>query len=207
MANGLAWTETGGDLLTVEVTILPGKGDLLLTGKLGDVMRESGQAAMSYARGRAAQLGLDKWFYRDLDVHVHVPEGAIPKDGPSAGITIASALVSALTGIATRTNVAMTGEITLRGTVLPIGGLNEKAVAARRAGIRTILIPQGNAKDLVEIPDEVREDLEFIKVENMDQVLEHALERLPASMVATPPVVPDATVPPVTGEQPGHYAH
>jgi ATP-dependent Lon protease len=206
VANGLAWTETGGDLLTVEVTILPGKGDLLLTGKLGDVMRESGQAAMSYARGRAAQLGLDKWFYRDLDVHVHVPEGAMPKDGPSAGITIASALVSALTGIATRTNVAMTGEITLRGTVLPIGGLNEKAVAARRAGIRTVLIPQGNAKDLVEIPEEVREDLEFVKVENMDQVLEHALERLPASMVATP-TVPDATVPPVTGEQPGHYAH
>src|SRR5213593_3782053 len=177
VANGLAWTETGGDLLTIEVSILPGKGDLLLTGKLGDVMRESGQAALSYARSRAAQLGLDKWFYRDIDVHVHVPEGASPKDGPSAGITMAAALVSALTGIPTKPDVAMTGEITLRGTVLPIGGLNEKAVAARRAGIKTVLIPRANQKDLSEIPEDVREDLEFILVEDMDQVLEHALER------------------------------
>ena len=141
VANGLAWTETGGDLLTIEVSILPGKGEVQLTGKLGDVMRESGQAALSYARARARQLGLDKWFYRDIDVHVHVPEGAMPKDGPSAGITMATALVSALTGIPTRSDVAMTGEITLRGSVLPIGGLNEKAVAARRAKIRTILHP------------------------------------------------------------------
>jgi ATP-dependent Lon protease len=179
VANGLAWTETGGDLLTIEVSILPGKGDLQLTGKLGDVMRESGQAALSYARARAQRLGLDKWFYRDIDVHVHVPEGASPKDGPSAGITMAVALVSALTGIPTRPEIAMTGEITLRGTVLPIGGLNEKAVAAQRAGIRTVLIPRANEKDLVELPDDVRESLQFVLVESMDQVLEHALEKPP----------------------------
>ena len=196
VANGLAWTETGGELLTIEVSILPGKGELLLTGKLGDVMRESGQAAMSYARARAAQLGLDRWFHREIDVHVHVPEGSMPKDGPSAGITMATALVSALTGQPTRADVAMTGEITLRGTVLPIGGLNEKAVAARRAGMRTVLVPRGNEKDLSEIPQEVREDLEFVRVETMDQVLEHALERPP---VAEPPR-PDAPAP-----QP--YAH
>ena len=190
VANGLAWTETGGDLLTIEVSILPGKGDLLLTGKLGDVMRESGQAALSYARSRAAQLGLDKWFYRDIDVHVHVPEGASPKDGPSAGITMAAALVSALTGVPTRPEVAMTGEITLRGTVLPIGGLNEKAVAARRAGIKTVLIPRANQKDLSEIPEDVREDLVFQPVESMDEVLQFALER-PVQGPAAPGPHPD----------------
>ncbi len=177
LANGLAWTETGGEILTVEVSLLPGKGELQLTGKLGEVMRESGVAALSYARSRAEALGLDKWFYRDLDVHVHVPEGAIPKDGPSAGITIATALVSALTGVPTRSDVAMTGEITLRGSVLPIGGLSEKTVAAQRAGITTVLIPAENEKDVAEIPEGVREAITFIKVENMDQVLEHALER------------------------------
>ncbi|MEO5989840.1 MAG: endopeptidase La [Candidatus Eisenbacteria bacterium] len=179
VANGLAWTETGGELLTIEVSILPGKGDLMLTGKLGDVMRESGQAAMSYARSRASQLGLDRWFHRDIDVHVHVPEGAMPKDGPSAGITMATALVSALTGVPTLPNVAMTGEITLRGTVLPIGGLNEKSVAARRAGMKTVLVPKANAKDLAELPEEVRNDITFIQVETMDEVLEHALDRTP----------------------------
>ena len=177
VANGLAWTETGGDLLTIEVSILPGKGDLLLTGKLGDVMRESGQAAMSYARSRAAQFGLERWFHREIDVHVHVPEGAMPKDGPSAGITMATALVSALTGTPTRADVAMTGEITLRGTVLPIGGLNEKAVAARRAGMKTVLVPRANEKDIAEIPREVREDVEFVLVDDMDQVLDRALQR------------------------------
>jgi ATP-dependent Lon protease len=177
VANGLAWTEFGGDLLTIEVSILPGKGELLLTGKLGDVMRESGQAALSYTRSRAAKLGLDKWFYRDVDVHVHNPQGASPNDGPSAGITMCAALVSALTGVPTKSHVAMTGEITLRGSVLAIGGLNEKAVAARRAGIKEVLIPRDNAKDLSEIPEEVREDLSFVLVDNMDQVLEHALDR------------------------------
>ncbi len=188
VANGLAWTDTGGDLLTIEVSILPGKGELQLTGQLGDVMRESGRAALSYARARAARLGLDKWFYRDIDVHVHVPEGAMPKDGPSAGITIAVALVSALTGVPTRADTAMTGEITLRGTVLPIGGLVEKAVAARRAGLTRVLIPRANEKDLVEMPDEVRASLEFLPVDDMDQVLELALERaiVPAEPAGEP---------------------
>ncbi len=196
VANGLAWTETGGDLLTIEVSVLPGKGELLLTGKLGDVMRESGQAALSYARARATHLGLDRWFHRDIDVHVHVPEGAMPKDGPSAGITMATALISALTGVPTRSDVAMTGEITLRGTVLPIGGLTEKLVAARRAGVRTVLLPRANEKDLAEVPEEVRADLSFITVETMDQVLEHALDRTPEQPPATPPAEP-----------PGTYAH
>jgi ATP-dependent Lon protease len=193
VANGVAWMETGGELLTIEVSILPGKGELMLTGKLGDVMRESGQAAMSYARSRAAQLGLDRWFHREIDVHVHVPEGAMPKDGPSAGITIATALVSALTGQPTRADVAMTGEITLRGTVLPIGGLNEKAVAARRAGMRVMLVPAANAKDISEIPEEVRADLQFIMVETMDQVLEHALAPAPAKTEPEQPGKPAAT--------------
>ena len=200
VANGLAWTDVGGEVLTIEVSILPGKGDLLLTGKLGDVMRESGQAALSYARARATKLGLDKWFYRDVDVHVHIPEGASPKDGPSAGITMCVALVSALTGVPTRPDVAMTGEITLRGTVLAIGGLNEKAVAARRVGLKTLLIPKANEKDLTEIPEDVREDLTFVLVDNMDQVLEHALERPLGSAVVATPTRPDE------GEA-AHYAH
>ena len=197
VANGVAWTETGGDLLTIEVSILPGKGEIQMTGKLGEVMRESGHAALSYARARAVKLGLDKWFYRDIDIHVHVPEGAIPKDGPSAGITIATALVSALTGVPTKPDVAMTGEITLRGTVLPIGGLNEKAVAARRAGIGTLLIPAGNQKDLAEVPEDIRADLTFIEVENMDQVLEYALDR--PTLEATPAAPAE--------DQAARYAH
>jgi len=184
VANGLAWTETGGDVMTIEVTTVPGKGTLNLTGKLGDVMRESGVAAMTYARKNAEAWGLDKWFYQDIDIHIHVPEGAIPKDGPSAGITMAVALVSALTGIPTRPEVAMTGEITLRGTVLPIGGLTEKVVAAKRAGAVTIIIPKANAKDLVEIPAAVRRSLTFVPVEHMDEVLEHALDHLPGAAEA-----------------------
>jgi ATP-dependent Lon protease len=180
VANGLAWTEAGGDVMTIEVTTVAGKGGLDLTGKLGDVMRESGIAAMTYARKNAEAWGLGRWFYQDLDTHIHVPEGAIPKDGPSAGITMAVALVSALTGIPTRPEVAMTGEITLRGTVLPIGGLTEKVVAAKRAGVKTVIIPKGNAKDLVEIPAEVKRTLTFIEVEHMNEVLSHALERPPA---------------------------
>jgi ATP-dependent Lon protease len=176
VATGLAWTEAGGDLLNIEVSILAGTGVLMLTGKLGETMRESGQAALSYARSRATSLGLDKNFYKSIDVHVHLPEGAIPKDGPSAGIAIATALVSALTGVPTRDDVAMTGEITLLGNVLPIGGLNEKVVAAKRAGVKTVVIPKLNEKDLQELPDHIRSAVEFKLVETMDEVLEVALK-------------------------------
>jgi ATP-dependent Lon protease len=182
IANGLAWTETGGELLTIEVTTVPGKGALQLTGKLGDVMKESGVAAMTFARRNAAALGLEKWFYQEVDIHIHVPEGAIPKDGPSAGITMALALISALTGIPTVPDVAMTGEITLRGSILPIGGLIEKAVAAKRAGVKAVLIPKANEKDLVEIPAEVRRSIQFIPVDHMNEVLQYGLERLPEPM-------------------------
>jgi ATP-dependent Lon protease len=176
VATGLAWTEAGGDLLNIEVSILAGTGVLMLTGKLGETMRESGQAALSYARSRATSLGLDKNFYKSIDVHVHLPEGAIPKDGPSAGIAIATALVSALTGTPTREDVAMTGEITLLGNVLPIGGLNEKVVAAKRAGVKIVIIPKLNEKDLQELPEHIREAVEFKLVETMDEVLEVALK-------------------------------
>ncbi len=175
VATGLAWTDAGGDVLNVEVSVVPGSGALSLTGKLGETMRESGQAALSYTRSRAVALGLDKKFYKDIDVHVHLPEGAIPKDGPSAGITMATALVSALTGVPTRDDVAMTGEITLLGNVLPIGGLNEKVVAAMRAGVKEVIIPKLNEKDLKELPDFVRQGVTFRLVETMDDVLEIAL--------------------------------
>ncbi len=174
-ATGLTWSEVGGDVIAIEVTLMRGQGKLTLTGQLGDVMKESAQAALSYCRSRADLLGLDDNFYRKLDIHIHVPAGAIPKDGPSAGITMATALASALTKRAVRRDVAMTGEITLRGKVLPIGGLKEKALAAHRAGIRTIIIPKENEKDLEEIPDKVRTDLEFKPVKHMDQVLDLAL--------------------------------
>jgi ATP-dependent Lon protease len=175
IATGLAWTEVGGEVLTVEVTVVPGKGELKLTGKLGEVMRESAQAALSYARARAQVLGIDRNFYKEIDLHVHLPEGAIPKDGPSAGITIAVALISALTGIPTAADLAMTGEITLRGRVLPVGGLAEKIVAARRHGLLRILVPKANEKDLVEIHKEARRGLEIVPVSTMDEVLELAL--------------------------------
>jgi len=177
LATGLAWTEVGGQMLSTEVTLMDGKGKLTLTGKLGDVMQESAQAAMSYIRSRAHRLGLPKDFYRNLDIHIHVPEGAIPKDGPSAGITMATALTSALTQIAVRSDVAMTGEITLRGKVLPIGGVKEKLMAAHRHGIRHIILPRDNEKDLADLPDNIRPLLEVHTVETMDQVLEHALEQ------------------------------
>ena len=175
LAKGLAWTELGGDILNVEATLMRGKGRLALTGKLGEVMQESGQAAMSYIRSRGASIGIERKVFSHIDCHVHVPEGAIPKDGPSAGITMATALVSALTRIAVRGNVALTGEVTLRGKVLPVGGIKEKILAAHRAEISTVILPRDNEKDLKDVPEEVRSDLEFIYVDTMDEVLEHAL--------------------------------
>ncbi len=194
LVTGLAWTEVGGSILSTEVVVTDGKGKLTLTGKLGDVMQESAQAAMSYLRSRAAHLGLPRDFYRTLDIHVHVPEGAIPKDGPSAGITIATAIASALSKIPVRRDIAMTGEITLRGKVLPIGGLKEKLLAAHRAGLREILLPSENRKDLAEVPENLRNEMKLHFVENMDEVLLLALEgplpeRLDADDVPPMPVL------------------
>jgi ATP-dependent Lon protease len=190
LTTGLAWTEVGGSVLSTEVAIMQGKGRLTPTGKLGDVMQESAQAAMSYVRSRTSSFGLPRDFYRHLDIHLHVPEGAIPKDGPSAGITIATSIVSALTRIPVRCDVAMTGEITLRGKVLPIGGMKEKLLAAHRVGIRTVILPKDNEKDLADIPAEIQADLNIRFVENMDEVLEIALERplTPATHDAVPEV-------------------
>ncbi|MCL7748078.1 endopeptidase La [Halalkalibacter alkaliphilus] len=174
-ATGLAYTTVGGDTLSIEVSVAPGKGKLTLTGKLGDVMKESAQAAFSYIRSRSAELNIDPEFNEKNDIHIHVPEGATPKDGPSAGITMATALVSALTGRKVKKEVGMTGEITLRGRVLPIGGLKEKSMSAHRAGLKTILIPKDNEKDLEDVPESVRKDLQFILVSHLDEVLKHAL--------------------------------
>jgi ATP-dependent Lon protease len=190
VATGLAWTPYGGDVLHIEATPLEGKGNLLLTGQLGDVMKESGHAAMSYFRSRAARFGLKEDFYSSKDIHIHVPAGAIPKDGPSAGVTMATALVSALTGIPVRSDVSMTGEITLRGRVLPIGGLREKALAALRANIFTVIAPQPNEKDLEEIPPHIRKRLEFKFVKHMDDVLSIALTADPVR--STEPSEPDS---------------
>lgn len=176
IATGLAWTETGGDVLAVEVTVMKGTGKLTLTGKLGDVMKESAQAAFSYIRSKASELKIDPDFYDKYDTHIHVPEGAIPKDGPSAGITMATALASALTQRKTRREVAMTGEITLRGRVLPVGGIKEKVLAAHRAGIKVVILPKDNKKDLEEIPQKVKSKMEFVLVEHMDEVLARALQ-------------------------------
>ncbi|MCP3676805.1 MAG: endopeptidase La [Deltaproteobacteria bacterium] len=175
VATGLAWTEMGGELLATEVIIMPGKGGLTITGKLGDVMQESARAALSYIRSRSEQLGLDKDFYRKIDIHIHIPEGAIPKDGPSAGITMATAIASALMKVPVRRKVAMTGEITLRGKVLPIGGLKEKLLAAHRGNLPTVIIPKENEKDLKDIPSKVLKKLEIVPVEQMDDVLKRAL--------------------------------
>lgn len=174
-ATGLAWTEVGGETLVIEVTLMPGKGKLTLTGKLGDVMKESAQAAFSYTRSRVKQLNIAEDFHEKFDVHIHIPEGAIPKDGPSAGIAIATALISALTNRPISKEVAMTGELTLRGRVLPIGGLKEKSLAAHRAGLTKVLIPEENEKDLEDIPDSIKDSMDFVLVSHMDEVLEHAL--------------------------------
>ncbi len=196
--NGLAWTEVGGELLTIEAAVMPGKGKMTTTGKLGEVMQESVQAALSVVRARSRRLGIQDDFYQKNDVHIHLPEGATPKDGPSAGIGLCLAIVSSLTGIPVRADVAMTGEITLRGEVLQIGGLKEKLLAAHRGGIKTVLIPEENVKDLAEIPDNVKNRLDIHPVKWIDQVLEMALERKPEAL----PDLPDAAaIPPASGAQ------
>ena len=192
---GLAWTEVGGSILTTEAAIMEGRGKLTLTGKLGDVMQESAQAAMSYLRTRSQSLGLARDFYRHLDIHLHVPEGAIPKDGPSAGITIATSITSALTNIPVRGDIAMTGEITVRGKVLPIGGLKEKMLAAHRNGIHELVLPKENEKDLYDIPEVIKKDMKLNFVESMDEVLKIALEREVTPLPLAPAAVAAETRP------------
>ena len=179
VVTGLAWTEVGGEILTIESVLLPGKGNLKYTGKLGDVMQESVSAALSYVRSRSTSFGIKPTLFEKRDIHVHVPEGATPKDGPSAGVAMATSLVSVLTGIPIRRDIAMTGEITLRGRVLPIGGLKEKLLAALRSGITTVFIPKDNEKDLADIPDNVKKALKVIPVAHVDDVIARALSRKP----------------------------
>jgi ATP-dependent Lon protease len=182
VVTGLAWTEVGGELLTIEALMMPGKGKMTVTGNLRDVMKESISAASSYVRSRAPSIGVKPPMFDRKDIHVHVPEGATPKDGPSAGIAMATAIVSVLTGIPVKKDVAMTGEVTLRGRVLPIGGLKEKLLAALRGGIKKVLIPQENVKDLAEIPDNVKSGLELVPVSHVDEVLKHALTKQPSAI-------------------------
>jgi ATP-dependent Lon protease len=182
VVTGLAWTEVGGELLTIEGLMMPGKGKMTVTGNLRDVMKESISAAASYVRSRAVDFGIEPPTFEKKDIHVHVPEGATPKDGPSAGVAMVTAIVSVLTGIAVRRDVAMTGEITLRGRVLPIGGLKEKLLAAHRGGIKKVLIPEENAKDLTEISEQIKGGLEIVPVSRMDEVLAHALVRKPVAI-------------------------
>jgi ATP-dependent Lon protease len=196
LVTGLAWTEMGGSILQTEVQVLDGKGKMTPTGQLGDVMQESAHAALTWIRSRSHSLGLPKDFYRSIDIHVHVPEGAIPKDGPSAGITMATALASALTKIPVRRDIAMTGEITLRGKVLPIGGLKEKLLAAHRAGIREAILPAENKKDLADLPQLIKEEMKLNWVEQMDEVLEIALtQKLPKLTEELPEVLVGAALP------------
>jgi len=200
VATGLAWTEVGGELLTIETVTMPGKGKTITTGKLGDVMQESIQAALSVVRARSRKLGVKEDFYQKNDIHIHLPEGATPKDGPSAGIGMTTAMVSILTGIPVKADVAMTGEITLRGEVLQIGGLKEKLLAAHRGGIKTVIIPEENVKDLVDIPDNVKNKLDIIPVKWIDKVLEIALERMPEPLPEPDEAAP---IPPKPDDQTG----
>ena len=185
VASGLAYTSAGGEVLEIEVSVVKGRGKVQLTGTLGDVMKESASAALSYARARARPLGIESEFYRTKDIHIHMPAGATPKDGPSAGIAIATAVISALTGVPVRGDVAMTGEITLRGRVLPIGGLKEKSVAAHRNKVTDVIVPHGNARDIEELPDEVRASVRFHPVKTMDEVLAIALRPQPAATTSS----------------------
>jgi ATP-dependent Lon protease len=175
VVTGLAWTPVGGDILFVEASMMPGSKQLTLTGQLGDVMKESAQAALSYVRAHAAEMGINKDFFEKTDIHIHVPAGAIPKDGPSAGVTMTTAIVSLLTGRSVKNDLAMTGEITLRGKVMPIGGVKEKVLAARRAGIKTVILPERNMNDLDDVPEDLRKEMTFIPVERIDQVIAAAL--------------------------------
>ncbi|HYV06188.1 MAG TPA: S16 family serine protease, partial [Blastocatellia bacterium] len=201
LSTGLAWTDVGGEVLHIEATLIPGRGNITLTGKLGEVMQESARAALTCVRSRATELGISPDFHKKYDLHLHVPEGAIPKDGPSAGIAIATAMVSVLTNVAIRRDVAMTGEITLRGKVLPIGGVKEKLLAAHRAGITTIVLPKENGKDLVELPEDVKEALSIHQVEFVDEVWRIALEDSTAAKSDVP--VPSV---PIWGQQPAGEA-
>ncbi|MEJ8474331.1 endopeptidase La [Roseibium algae] len=208
LVTGLAWTEVGGELLTIEGVMMPGKGKMTVTGNLRDVMKESISAAASYVRSRAVDFGIEPPFFDKRDIHVHVPEGATPKDGPSAGIGMATAVISTLTGIPVRRDVAMTGEITLRGRILPIGGLKEKLLAALRGGIKTVMIPEDNAKDLVDIPDSVKNSMDIIPVSNMDEVLKTALVRLPVAIEWDQARADAAAKPaPADGDSSGVVAH
>jgi ATP-dependent Lon protease len=212
VVTGLAWTEVGGELLTIEGTMMPGKGRMTVTGNLRDVMKESISAAASYVRSRAITFGIEPPQFEKRDIHVHVPEGATPKDGPSAGVAMITAIVSVMTGIPVRRDLAMTGEITLRGRVLPIGGLKEKLLAALRGGIKTVLIPDENAKDLVDVPDSVKSKLEIIPVSRMDEVIARALVRKPEAIVWEDPslktdVAPTTTVETVEDDGAGLTAH
>ena len=205
LVNGLAWTEVGGSILQTEVQVLDGKGKLTTTGQLGDVMQESAQAALSYVRSRSHHLGLPRDFYRNIDIHIHVPEGAIPKDGPSAGITLATALASALAKIPVRRDIAMTGEITLRGKVLAIGGLKEKLLAAHRAGIFEAILPEDNQKDLADLPENLKSAMKLNFVDSMDEVLKLALEApLPELKEETPEVLAAVVPPCLAPEQRPH---
>ena len=184
VATGLAWTPVGGDILFVEASRTPGSGKLILTGQLGDVMKESAQAALSLVKARSAQLGIAPELLEKSDIHVHVPAGATPKDGPSAGVAMFTALSSLMTGRPVRSDVAMTGEISLRGLVLPIGGVKEKVLAALRAGIKTVMLPERNKRDLEEIPQEAREQLQLVWIENVDQAMATALSAVPLAQAA-----------------------